>query len=100
MAIRPNPFEGQDVRPDAGQSAAEAFMAALAKPAGVTAVTLRYGYIMHQDGTRSLFETPTVSDERYNARGRCTNQTARWKDGSGVRYRYNEDRGGYYDYLK
>lgn len=100
MPIRPNPFEGEDVRSAEGQTTAEAFMAALAKPAGVVAVTLRYGYIVHRDGKRSLFETPAVSDERYNARGRCTNQTAKWPDGSGVRYRYNEDRGGYYDYLK
>lgn len=100
MAIAANPYEAQDCRPAEGQTQAQAFMRALAKPAGVTAVTLRYGYIVHQDGTRSLFAPATISDERTNDRGRCTNITAKWKDGSGVRYRWSEDKGARYDYLK
>lgn len=63
---------------------------------GVSAVSLRYGYAVHGNGSRFLFDPGTVESERRNLAGRVTFLAVRYEDNSLLIFQYHPVNGASY----
>jgi hypothetical protein len=64
----------------------------------VSAVTLEYGYAIHSDGTRTLFEPARVLLIKRDKYDRCTKLVVQYSDQSKLEFTWSEKRIPEYKY--
>lgn len=69
---------------------------AVVASAGISAVSLRYGYALHGNGSRSLFDPGIIESERRNLAGRVTFLASRYEDGSILIFQWHPVNGASY----